>query len=83
MCVQGGVNPKSNTIELKDLKYWLVGMNIIVPDASVKELFRQIDKDGSGSLTAKEFIEVFGHAISGEKAGNIGNADHVNACALP
>lgn len=72
------MNPRSNTIEFKDLKVWLQNLNIIVPDDTIKELFKFLDEDGSGDVTAQEFIKVFGHAISGERAENIGDAEHVS-----
>jgi len=77
LAAKGGADPRSNTIAFKDLKIFLQNLNIIVPDESIKGLFDYLDDDGSGGVTAKEFIQTFGHAISGERSDNIQDANHV------
>lgn len=56
---------------------FLKNMNIVVPDETIMGLFKYLDEDNNGYVSAKEFIKAFGHAISGEKADNIGDAEHV------
>lgn len=53
-------------------------MNVIVPDETVRGLFKYLDTDGSGDISAREFIKAFGHAISGEKAENISDSAYVS-----
>jgi Ca2+-binding EF-hand superfamily protein len=79
--LQGGADPRCQTISFKDLKVFLQNMNIVVPDETIEGLFKYLDADGSGGVHAKEFIKTFGHAISGEKADNISSSDHVSVFA--
>jgi Ca2+-binding EF-hand superfamily protein len=78
LAAKGGANPRSHTIAFKDLKVWLQNLNIIVPDDTIKGLFKYLDEDGSGGVTAREFIKAFGCAISGESAENINDAEHLS-----
>jgi len=78
LAAKGGVNPRSHTIAFKDLKVWLQNLNIIVPDDTIRGLFKYLDEDGSGDVSAREFIKAFGRAISGESAENINDAEHLS-----
>lgn len=77
LAAKGG-DPNSKGIAFKDLKLFLQNLNIVVPDSAINGLFKYLDDDGSGKVTAKEFIAAFGHAISGEKADNIQDSDHLS-----
>jgi Ca2+-binding EF-hand superfamily protein len=78
LAAKGGVNKRSNVIMFPDFKLWLQNMNIIVPDQTVRDLFAYLDTDGSGQVSCAEFIECFGHAISGEQSKNIQDAEHLS-----
>jgi len=55
-----------------DLRRVLFNLNMDIGDEIVQKLFRDIDKAGSGEVTASEFSNYFGKFISGDS----GSLDH-------
>jgi calmodulin len=57
---------KSGTIDANELHQMLLYMGVSATDKEVKEMIRQVDKNGDGSIDRDEFLNVMKAAQSGQ-----------------